>query len=126
MGGVKFVEKILYFVEGVFKGEGMLCCTTMCCICEEYAFFYRVADGIAQKCSAGGRSGGMAGLKSRASRSGSGVMSGESGVYEVGVLLQDAQELAGRAVRGADALLPVTHGRESQPQGAGKFGLTEP
>ena len=46
MGGVVFVEKILYFVEGVFEGGRMLCCTTMCCICNEYAFFYRVVEEL--------------------------------------------------------------------------------
>ena len=34
----------------------------------------------------------------------------ESGIYQVGVLLQDAEELGGRAVRGADALFPVPDG----------------
>ena len=46
MGGVVFVEKILYFVEGVFEDGRMLCCTTMCCICKEYAFFYRVVEEL--------------------------------------------------------------------------------
>ena len=41
-------------------------------------------------------------------------MSRESGVYQVGVLLQDAQEFAGRAIRGADALFPVPDGGKGE------------
>lgn len=38
------------------------------------------------------------------------VYSCRSGIYQVGVLLQDAEELGGRAIWGADALLPVADG----------------
>lgn len=53
-------------------------------------------------------------------------MSGESGVYEVGMLLQDAQEFAGRPIRGADALFPVPDGGKGESQCSGKFALAEP
>ena len=53
-------------------------------------------------------------------------MSRESGVYQVGVLLQDAQEFAGRAIRGADALFPVPDGGKGESQGGGKFALAQP
>ena len=54
------------------------------------------------------------------------VYSRRSGVYEVGVLLQYAEELGGRAIRGADALFPVPDGGKGEPQSRGKFALAQP
>ena len=54
------------------------------------------------------------------------VYSRRSGVYEVGVLLQYAEELGGRAIRGADALFPVPDGGKGESHGCGKFALAQP
>ena len=54
------------------------------------------------------------------------VYSRRSGIYQVGVLLQDAEEFAGRAIRGADALFPVPDGGKGEPQSSGKFALAQP
>lgn len=44
----------------------------------------------------------------------------------MGVLLQDAEELGGRSIRGADALFPVPDGGKGESQGGGKFALAQP
>lgn len=54
------------------------------------------------------------------------VYSRRSGVYKFRVLLQDAEELGCRAIRGADALLPVPDGGKGESQGGGKFALAQP